>query len=185
MSSFLSQKVNSFFKVLESAQCSSAKRHLDLESGLHQLFQLIKEMKEKGNIFIIGNGGSAAVASHAAIDLRNVCKVSAFALNDPATLTCLSNDYGYENSYSGYLDVSARAGDLLLAISSSGESANILNAVGAAKEHGVMTITFSGFESTNSLRAVGDMNFWCDSNDYGIVEISHQFLIHNVTDRFL
>jgi D-sedoheptulose 7-phosphate isomerase len=74
--------------------------------------------------------------------------------------------------------------DMLIAISSSGNSANIRNAVSAAREIGAFSLTLSGFKGDNPLRTMGDTNVWLDSQDYGFVEIGHQFILHNLADRF-
>jgi len=157
-----------------------------LEDGLNRVFDLILKVKnDRNRIYFIGNGGSSSISSHAAIDFINVAKVSSHALTNSAVLTCLANDYGYENSYSRYIETSIESGDILIAISSSGMSKNIINAVNVAKEISSTVVTLSGFDSKNTLRKLGDINIWSNSTDYGIVEMSHQFILHNLSDRFL
>ena len=158
---------------------------LDTEEGLKKAYNLLIMNKlEKKHTFVIGNGGSAAIASHAVIDFMNVAKLSAHTIHDSATLTCMANDYGYENVFSNILKVTIKENDTLIAISSSGNSKNIINAVNTAKLNAASVITLSGFDSENTLRSLGDLNFWCNAKDYGMVEIAHQFILHNLVDRF-
>ena len=106
----------------------------------------------------------------------------AHVLHDPALLTCLANDYGYEQIYSKQIHKFAKQTDLLIAISSSGQSKNILNAANAMAELGGTVFTLTGFDSHNPLREVGNFNYWIDSHDYGIVEIGHLFFLHHLTN---
>ena len=140
---------------------------------------------QKGNkVVLFGNGGSAGVAAHAATDFFNVAKIKTFTLHESSLLTCMTNDFGYENAFAKMLDQVINNNDVLIAISSSGNSINIRNAVEVAKKHKATIITLSGFSKDNPLRKMGNINIWLDSNDYGFVEIGHQFLLHNIADRF-
>jgi D-sedoheptulose 7-phosphate isomerase len=133
-------------------------------------------------IMFIGNGGSAGIASHLAIDFSKNGGLRALAFNDPSALTCLGNDLGYQNVFACQLDFHARAGDLLVAISSSGRSPNILAAVATARKRQVGVVTFSGFEEGNELRRAGDVNFYVRSGEYGFVEVAHLSLCHAILD---
>lgn len=130
----------------------------------------------------IGNGGSAAIASHMANDFSQNGKFPAMAFNDAAALTCLGNDDGFESVFAGQIGMHGRRGDVLVAISSSGESPNILNGVSTALERGIAVLTVSGFDPNNRLRRRGAVNFYVPSGEYGIVEISSQALLHAVLD---
>jgi D-sedoheptulose 7-phosphate isomerase len=134
-----------------------------------------------GAIMFVGNGGSAAIASHVVVDFFNA-GMRATAFNDGPLLTCMGNDYGYEQVFAKPISLHARPGDLLVAISSSGQSRNILNAVAAGRERGCAVITLSGFRPDNPLRALGDHNFYVASTSYGYVEIAHQALCHAFFD---
>lgn len=131
---------------------------------------------------LIGNGGSAAIASHQALDFWHAGSVRAMAFSDSALLTCMSNDYGYENVFAKSIEMFADSRDVLIAISSSGCSPNITRAVQVARAKECDVITFSGFDKDNSLRSLGDLNFYVASNVYGYVEIAHLALIHTVAD---
>jgi phosphoheptose isomerase len=138
-----------------------------------------------GRVAIIGNGGSAAIASHIAIDLAKNGQVPAVCFNDGAQITCLANDYGFENWLAHAVRLNLRAGDALVAISSSGKSKNILGGVKAARSLGLKIITLSGFAADNPLRQLGDVNFWADSSAYNIVETAHQFWLMSVIDLII
>jgi D-sedoheptulose 7-phosphate isomerase len=138
---------------------------------------------DAGNkIIFIGNGGSAALASHLAIDFCKNGGLRAVAFNDASALTCLGNDLGYENVFAQQIEFHARPGDLLVAISSSGRSPNILAAVKAARKHNCGVVTFSGFGDGNELRRAGDVNFYIRSHEYGFVEVAHLSLCHAILD---
>lgn len=136
-------------------------------------------------VFFIGNGGSAAIASHMATDWLKNGSFAALSFNDGAQLTCLTNDLGYENSFAIPLQLHGHENDLLVAISSSGKSENILAAVGAARRKQMNVITLSGFASDNPLRTMGHLNFYVPSPSYGLVEISHLTICHAVLDYVL
>lgn len=181
----LASTVNRFAALISGAAITDlAQQELPLEQGMEQIIHLLRTCREQERtVYIVGNGGSAAISSHAVIDFLNMVKVRATALIDTAVITCISNDYGYEQVYERQLLQFVHSGDVLIAISSSGKSKNILNAVSAAKSKGAHTITLSGFDVNNPLRKVGDINLWLDSKDYGQVEIGHAYILHNITDR--
>lgn len=182
----LANRSHELHKVIASCVCTDHfGSELNTETAIEKIRQLLEQMRlSKNNVYIIGNGGSAAVASHAITDFVNVCKLSAHTLHEPAIMTCMSNDYGYENAFARVVENSLRKDDLLIAISSSGKSANICNAVKKAKELGAHVLTLSGFAHDNPLRSLGEFNFWLQSKDYGFVEIGHLFILHNIADRF-
>jgi D-sedoheptulose 7-phosphate isomerase len=133
-------------------------------------------------LIFVGNGGSAAIASHMATDYSKNGGVRSLALNDASMLTCLGNDLGYDRVFAKQIELHARSGDLVIAISSSGRSANILNAVEAAAAAGCTIATMSGFTPDNPLRRKGEWNFYVASDRYGFVEIGHLTICHAVLD---
>lgn len=156
---------------------------MPLDEGIGWMRNAARETHRRGNkIMFVGNGGSAGIASHLAIDYSKNGSLRAVAFNDAVALTCLSNDLGYDRVFSEQIALHARSGDLLVAISSSGASANILNAVKAARAAGVSIVTLSGFSPENPLRRTGDVNFYVRSNAYGFVEVAHLALCHAVLD---
>jgi len=138
--------------------------------------------RDRRRVFFIGNGGSAGIASHMATDWMKTGGFSALAFNDGAMLTCLSNDLGYDNVFAVPLAHHAGNNDLLIAISSSGRSANILAGVRAARSVGAQIITLSGFGADNPLRTQGEMNFYVPNSRYGFVEIAHLTICHSLLD---
>jgi len=174
-----------FKRILEKTEVTgTAGKRRDAEESILQLLADLRALRSRGNrLYLVGNGGSAGVASHAVTDFLNVAKLRASTLHDPSLLTCMSNDYGYDVAFARIIATVASAGDMLMAISSSGQSANIRNAASEMRRQGGSVVTFSGFKPDNPLRLLGDLNYWLDSTDYGMVEIGHQFLLHNLADR--
>ena len=153
------------------------------EQALERSHELLRQTKQHGGIvYVIGNGGSAGIASHFCNDLMKSLQVPSQTLYDTNLLTCLANDIGYENAFAYSLQRLLKPHDLLVAISSSGKSANILNAVFVARARHTPVITLSGFAEANPLRTLGHLNFWIDRKDYGIVETAHFFLLHTIVD---
>jgi len=172
--------------VIDTEITDSENNKFSLEDGIKKVHNLLINTRDtNSHLYVIGNGGSAAIASHAVIDFLNVGKISAHTLHDAATLTCMANDYGYENVFSNIVKHTLKPKDMLIAISSSGQSKNIIAAVETAKNNNSTVITLSGFKPDNKLRTTGDINFWSNSNDYGIVEMAHQFILHNIADRLI
>lgn len=153
------------------------------DDGLEKILDTIVNHSKLGKkLIFIGNGGSAGIASHTAIDYSKNGGVRSICFNEGALLTCLSNDYGYERVFEKAIEIYADQGDILIAISSSGESKNILNAVELAKEKKCIVITLSGFSYNNNLRRVGDFNIYVPSSKYGYVELAHQIILHSLVD---
>ena len=151
----------------------------------HYVANAFETRERHGKLIFIGNGGSAGIASHLAIDHSKNGRLPAMAFSDASAITCLSNDYGYEHVFAKQIEYHARKEDFLIAISSSGKSVNILNAVAAARKLGCRVMTLSGFERHNPLSKVGDVNYFVDSKEYGYVEVSHLALIHSMLDYIL
>ena len=179
------QHLEQFKNVLSNTKISIQNKQVhSFELGLDLVVEKLMQIREeKRNLYVIGNGGSAGIAAHAVTDFANVCKLKASTLHESSLLTCMANDYGYENAMARMLDLVLNPGDVLIAISSSGKSANIVNATSKAKNKGAYSITLTGFSSSNPVRATGDLNIWVDSNDYGLIEVGHQFILHHISDR--
>ena len=156
--------------------------HDDLISAAEK----IQAVSQKGKKLIIaGNGGSAAMASHVSVDFTKAAGIRAINFNEADLLTCFANDYGYERVFEKAIDFYGDEGDMLILISSSGNSANVVNAANRAKELNMSVITFSGFESNNPLRKHGDINFWVDSKGYNIVEMTHHIWLLAMVDYII
>jgi D-sedoheptulose 7-phosphate isomerase len=121
----------------------------------------ISASKKGKKVIFVGNGGSASIAGHLTVDCINAVGIKAVNFNDSGIITCFSNDYGYENWVSKALDCYADSGDVLVLISSSGQSKN------------------------NPLRKLGDINLWIDSNKYNIVEMTHHIWLLAAVDYII
>jgi D-sedoheptulose 7-phosphate isomerase len=138
-----------------------------------------------GSVYIIGNGGSAAIASHMATDACKNGHVRALAFNDPVMLTATANDLAYDQVFALPLQRLGRSGDLLISISSSGNSPNIVRALQVARELGLAAVTLSGMGPDNRSRALGLINFYVPLPRYGWVESAHQIVMHHWLDEYL
>lgn len=155
-------------------------------SALDEAVALLKETSDAGGKVIFGgNGGSSAMASHVAVDLTKNAGIRAINFNESDLITCFANDYGYEEWIKKSIEFYADPDDMVVLISSSGRSQNVINAGKIAKERGMKLITFSGFQSDNPLRALGDLNFWVDDNEYNIVEMTHHVWLLAMIDRII
>lgn len=133
-------------------------------------------------VIAVGNGGSASVVNHFVLDLWNAAGIRAVSFADSSLLTCVANDYGYPKVFQKPVGMFADKGDILLAISSSGKSENILQAVEEAKTKGLWSVTMSGFKPDNPLSRLGHVNFHINSASYGMVELAHAVLCHYLSD---
>ena len=171
--------------MIDQCSYSSFDQTIDQCQAVHIFHSLLIETKENdGKVFIIGNGGSAGIASHFSVDLLNILKIPAQTLYDSNVMTCISNDYGYDEIFSRPLELLLKGKDLLICISSSGNSQNILNAANLAKSKNVSMITLSGFKPHNGIRNLGNLNFYLPFSDYGLVEMGHFFLLHTIIDSW-
>jgi D-sedoheptulose 7-phosphate isomerase len=146
------------------------------------LFKKVQITKKK--IILIGNGGSAAIASHIAVDLSKNAKIRAINFNEADLITCLSNDYGHEKWMSSALNIYCDKGDVVILISSSGTSKNILKAAEWCRRNKIKFITFSGNDKNNSLKKINKkgINFWVNSRAYNYIEAIHLLLLMSITD---
>lgn len=167
---------NTYFSIYESLIAST---HVD--SQLIAFRDLCLDVKSKNKKLILaGNGASASISSQAATDFSQHAGVRALALNDHNLITAFGNDYGYENWILRGIELYSDPGDLIVLISSSGNSQNVLRAADYCRSHGLKCVTFTGFSPDNSLRGKGDLSIWADCNLYNIVETAHLFWILTV-----
>jgi D-sedoheptulose 7-phosphate isomerase len=164
-------------------------RQVDLDA-IEQIVLCLRSARDKGSmIYVAGNGGSAATASHWTNDLGKATKCTGLApmrvmcLSDNVSwLTALANDEGYERVFSGQLENFARAGDVLVVISASGNSPNLVEAVELARACGVVTIGLLGFDG-GVLKDKVDECLWLptEKGAYGLVESGHALICHILT----
>ena len=155
------------------------------ENQLNQSIKLIKKtIKNSGKIYIVGNGGSASIASHVSVDFAKVARVPSATFNNANLITCLANDYGYENWVQEAIKAYMNKNDMIILISSSGTSKNIVNAAKYCKKKSIDLITLSGFKKNNPLSKYGKVNFHIESVQYNFVEMSHHIILLYLVDFF-
>tara|TARA_B110000967_G_C18678862_1_gene456984 strand:- start:58 stop:633 length:576 start_codon:yes stop_codon:yes gene_type:complete len=156
-------------------------------NNLISLKKIIVDNSKKGKkILVFGNGGSAAIASHFTVDLTKNARVRATNYNEADLITCLSNDYGYDQWVSKAIELYMDKGDLVFFISSSGVSKNMINAVKIAKKKKARKIvSFTGFNTNNPLKKKSDLNFWVNSRAYNHVENIHQIWLLSLVDLII
>jgi len=183
ISRYFSELGSMFLKVQVT---DSSGKSIKLADALEKAINLIASRTSKGcKVIFIGNGGSASIASHQAIDFFKNGGMRAICFNDSSLLTCISNDFSYQHVFEKPIEMFADKGDVLIAISSSGKSENILRGADAAKNKGCHVITMSGFKPDNPLRNKGELNFYVPSDSYGYVEITHLTLCHCIVDTIV
>lgn len=185
MTTSLSRYLETLAALTRSVACTAADGAvLAADEGFARAVALLAGCSAAGRTLIwVGNGGSAAIASHITVDFFKAGARS-LSFNDGPMLTCMGNDYGYDQVFARPIEFCAGPGDVLVAISSSGRSANILNAVAAARARGAAVVTLSGFDAANPLRALGDFNFYVASGAYGFVETVHAAICHALFDAW-
>jgi len=164
---------------------SKGLKSIDSEK-LKQVASMVLGVKKSGRkIIIVGNGGSAAMASHVAVDFTKAAGIRAINFNEADLITCFANDYGYERWVEKALEAYSDPGDLVILISSSGKSPNMLNGAKQAKAMGLSLVTVSGFSKENPMRKLGDLNLWVDSTAYNIVEMTHHVWLLAIIDYII
>jgi len=187
-SGFTKQNISSYFATLGTMNerivaTNATGEEFDLSEVMAASMERAQTAHDSGNkLMFIGNGGSSTIASHMAEDYTKAGGIRTLAFNDPAFLTCLANDLGFDQVFGSQIEMFAQPGDILVAISSSGNSQNILNGALAAKNRGCWVMTLSGFTPQNLLRNLGDINIYVPSSEYGFVEITHLAVCHAMLD---
>lgn len=159
---------------------------LTQDDGLHRWIEMTQTLRlGKKTMYFIGNGASAMMAGHMAADASKNGGFRSLAFNDAALMTAVSNDICYEQCFSFPLMRFADPGDVLTAISSSGNSPNVVAAIEQARGMGLGVITLTGLKADNKARTLGDLNFYIPASTYGLVEASHQALLHGWLDLYM
>lgn len=184
----MKKKINQYFDslkiFLDSIVVSDTKgEQYSLEAAVdlttNNIIELGSSIKK---MMFVGNGASASISSHMATDFWKTNGIRALAFNDSSGLTCISNDYGYKHVFEKPIEMFSDEGDMLVAISSSGQSENIIRAVETAKRNNLKIITLSGFKENNPLRQLGDINYYVPASEYGYVEVLHHAICHSWID---
>jgi D-sedoheptulose 7-phosphate isomerase len=154
--------------------------------GFGRWVEMTHDVQTRGqHIYLVGNGASAAMSSHFAADACKNGGLRAQAFNDSALLTCTGNDLAFDQVFALPLTRFARAGDMLITISSSGASPNIVRALERAQELRLRIVTVSGKDADNPSRAFGDINFYMPTARYGWIESGHHVVLHYWLDQYL
>ena len=174
---FLDEYFDDFKKIINFNSDEIKKKLINLK----KIFIITKKNKKK--ILIFGNGGSAAIASHFSIDLTKNAKIRCTNYNEPDLITCFSNDFGYERWVEMAIKYYGNKGDVLIVISSSGKSKNMINAcIAARKKKFSKIITLTGHLVNNPVKKLGDINLWVNSKAYNYIENIHQFWLLSLVD---
>lgn len=152
------------------------------DDGFARWTGMAARLKPGGSLHLVGNGASASMASHFSTDITKNCGIRAGVFTDSSLITALGNDHGFEESYALALSRYGRPGDLLVAISSSGNSPNILNACRRAPELEIGVVTVSAKSGDNALRSLGDLNFYVPGKNFSLAESCHAVVLHHWTD---
>jgi D-sedoheptulose 7-phosphate isomerase len=154
-----------------------------------QLFRLRDDVvatgSRGGTVRIVANGGSLAIASHIAADMTKNVGVPCTTYADASFVSCLTNDYGHEAAYAHALRLTAGPADLIILISSSGRSPNIVKAAAQATQMGLPTVALTGMDVHNPVGVACDYGLWVDSNAYNVIETTHQFWLMSVIDMLI
>ena len=145
------------------------------------------QRRDSGRVFIIGNGGSCAIAEHISTDLNKRCKVKAYTLSNNSLTTCLSNDYGYHCAFREWLKLNhVDESDFLVAISSSGKSLNILNAIQFAQSQGTYVLSIFGMDATKPVEDAENNSFiHINSFNYGVIELTTETILHGIIEELV
>ena len=167
-------------------KCAKLLTDKDASENIRSAKKLILDAKKSGNKLIFGgNGASASIASHASLDFTKQGGIRSVNFNEPTLITAFSNDFGYENWLKKAVEYYADVNDVLILISSSGNSSNIVKAAQYAKDSQIKVITFTGFEKNNPVKQIGDINFWLNSKSYNIIEGIHQLWLLCICDLII
>jgi D-sedoheptulose 7-phosphate isomerase len=165
---------------------TSALSTADVRISLVAFHDLAVQTREAGRkLMFAGNGASASIASHGAVDFTKQGRVRAIDFNEPNLITCLSNDFGFENFMARAVEFYGDPGDVLVLISVSGRSANAVAAAAYARRRGMRVVSFTGSAADNPLRGLSDIAFWLDSHAYNVVECVHMIWLTTVVDMLV
>ncbi len=156
------------------------------KEGINKAITALKNCKtQRGCLYICGNGGSAGIAQHMTADFLKNGGIRTYNMYGQSTMTCISNDLTYEYVFCKQIEMLTENRDIMIAISSSGESENIVKAIKAMREIGGEVITFTGFRKANRIRNMGDINVYVPSEHYGMVESVHNMVLQQLVDMIV
>lgn len=143
-------------------------------------------VRKRGNKMIFaGNGASASLAEHGAVDFTKQGKVRAVTFHDPNLMTCFANDFGYDMWMAKAIEHYADPGDVVVLISCSGSSPSVVNAAKYSREAGLTVVSFTGRDESNPLKGLSDLAFWLNSHAYNLIENTHGIWITATIDLMI
>ena len=156
------------------------------KNKINSICNLIEKTSKKGGtIYLAGNGGNASTASHMSTDFTKNAKVRAISFNDTNLITCFSNDYGYENWLKAAIKYYVKSNDLVILLSVSGKSENLINAANFCKKKKIKLVTITGAKKNNLLSTKGNINYWINSKAYNIVETDQMAILSSIVDKII
>lgn len=171
---------------LSKLEVSNGRIFMNVEDGFQTLCTITRELKRRGGtIFLVGNGASASMASHVAADLAKNAHIRTEVFSDLALITAVANDISYDQVFAEPLQRRMHPGDMLVGISSSGNSPNVINAATKARELGGEVITLTAMAPDNRLRKLGSLNFYLPGKTYGLAESGHAAVLHHWIDMMV
>ena len=182
------QYINELMKQLDHTEIweNNSEKYPDYNTGMKALVDIFTGCKRNhAQVFFFGKGGSSAMASHMTADFMKNGGMNTYSLYDNSVTTCMGNDYGYEYIFSRPMEFLVKPGDLVVAISSSGNSQNIICAIQVAKKKKAAVVTFTGFRKDNQVRQMGDVNVYVPCEKYGIVESIHNLILQQIVDEIM
>ena len=187
MATYFTRYNEALYRALMDTQATDARgSSLEQQPAMECLCVFSKEVSFNSNKqYLVGNGASMAFSDHMAVDWSKNGKVPTHSFSSPSLLTALGNDIGIEQLFASAITTYAAKDDMLIAISSSGNSPNIIEAINAARKKQMRVITFTGLQADNHCRVLGDLNFYVPAKTYGIVECAHQLLLHMWLDQYM
>ncbi len=176
---FLNKNKQLLFTLLDSIEIKN----------IEKLVGVFKKVKKSRNskIIFLGNGGSASICTHASVDLSKNAGIKSINFNEANFITCLSNDYGHANWMKEALRIHCNKNDLVVFVSSSGESKNIVNASNWCSRKNIAMATLTGFNKNNKLKKnnKNGINFWINSKAYNHVELCHLYILLSAVDMII
>jgi D-sedoheptulose 7-phosphate isomerase len=184
-SKYYSNYFKSIGQGLEESQYYANRQVSEPEVFFETIKGILIQIRETRNkIYFFGNGASAAFANHMALDFSKNGKILSRSLSDSALLTALSNDYSYEKAMLEYLKIEgATKDDLVITISSSGNSPNVISVLDYCQENNIKTLALSGLKQDNKSIALAEYSIYVPMKTYGMVECIHQIFLHLILDQ--
>ncbi len=186
MENYYENFTNQITNVLKEMVTTQGTNTISQEEAFQKWSDITTNLKNANkDMYFVGNGASAAMAAHMSADASKNGEIKAHCFNESSLMTAIGNDIDYTDVFAYPLNRYANEGDVLVTISSSGNSPNIIKAIEVARSKKMTIITLSGMKEDNKSRNMGDLNFWIPSKSYGIVESTHQCLLHCWLDKYM